>query len=338
MKISNETKVGALTTLAITLLILGFNFLKGKSLFKTGSFVYAKVKNTKGLMVSNPVFINGLQVGAVYELLETNKSVDTIVIAIKLNKELNIPDNSLASINTNPLGSSSMAIKMGTSTRYLKNHDTLSTQDIPSMFGEVQAKLTPVVDQVKVTLQTLDSVLKNVNTIFDPSTKGNMQQVVSNINEVTKHLVVSSIALQKIMDQQNGALSASMNNVQSFTGALAKNNDKITSTLNNLETTTKNLSSADITGTVNQLRTTVERLNGAVAKIDSKDGSIGRLLNDTQLYDNLAKTTRSLNILMDDIRVNPKRYVSISIFGGKSKQQYLTSPLPVPDSSAVSLK
>ena len=338
MKINNETKVGALTTLAITLLILGFNFLKGKSLFKTGNFVYAKVKSTKGLMVSNPVYINGLQVGAVYEMMETNKNVDTIVIAIKLSKELNIPNNSIASIQTNPLGTSSMAISMGTSRNYIKNHDTIPTMDVPGMLGEMQAKLTPVVDQVKYTLQTLDSVLRNVNTIFDPTTKGNMQHVVSNINEVTKSLIVSAVALQNLMNQQNGALTSSMNNLQTFTGGLAKNNDKITSTITNLETTTRNLSNADINGTVNQLRGTVERLNSAVAKIDSKDGSIGRLLNDNQLYDNLAKTTRSLNILMDDIRVNPKRYVSISIFGGKAKQQYLTSPLPVPDSSAVSMK
>src|SRR5215218_8124270 len=98
MKINNETKVGALTALAITLLILGFNFLKGKSLFKTGNFIYAKFKNTKGIMVSNPVYINGLQVGSVYELKEANKNLDTIIVAIKLNKELNIANNSIASI------------------------------------------------------------------------------------------------------------------------------------------------------------------------------------------------------------------------------------------------
>ncbi len=94
MKISNETKVGALTAIAITLLILGFNFLKGKSIFKSGNFIYAKYKHTKGLMVSNPVYINGLQVGAVYELEEANKNLDTIIVAVKLTKEINIPVNS----------------------------------------------------------------------------------------------------------------------------------------------------------------------------------------------------------------------------------------------------
>src|SRR3954452_10881290 len=110
MKINNETKVGALTALAITLLILGFNFLKGKSLFKTGNFLYAKVKQTKGLMISNPVYVNGLQIGSVYELEEANKTLDSIIISIKMSKDVSIPVNSLASIKENPLGSSSMDI------------------------------------------------------------------------------------------------------------------------------------------------------------------------------------------------------------------------------------
>ena len=335
MKISNETKVGALTALGITLLILGFNFLKGKSLFKTGTFIYAKVKQSKGLMVSNPVYINGLQVGSVYELEEANKSIDTIIISIKLTKEVTIPDNSIATIKDNPLGSPSMDISIGNSRRYLKNHDTIPTLDNPGMLAGITTKLTPVVDQVKVTLYTLDSVLRNVNSVFDPATKNNMQEVVGNINRMTASLAISSASLQKLMNEQTGAVYSSMNNMSSFTKNLAGNNQKINATLANLETTTNNLAKADVDGTVNQLRSTVERLNAAVAKMDSKDGSIGRLLNDNQLYDNLANTTRSLNILMDDIRVNPKRYVSISIFGGKSKGQYLTSPLPVKDTSVA---
>lgn len=335
MKINNETKVGALTALAITLLILGFNFLKGKSLFKTGNFIYAKVKSTKGLMISNPVYVNGLQVGSVYELEEVNKTLDTIIISIKLSKDINIPNNSLASIKDNPLGSPSMDISMGNSKIYLKNHDFIYTMDNPGMLGAVTAKLTPVVDQVKMTLQTLDSVLKNLNTVFDPNTKNNMQAVVGNVNRITASLIVSAESLQALMNQQNGMLSKSMANLNSFTNNLAGNNEKINATLANLETSTRNLSKADIDGTIGQLRTTVEKLNTAVEKIDSKDGSIGRLLNDNQLYDNLANTTRSLNILMDDIRVNPKRYVSISIFGGKGKKEYLTSPLPVHDTAAA---
>lgn len=333
MKINNETKVGALTTVAIVLLILGFNFLKGKSIFKSGTFLYAKVKNIKGLMVSNAVYINGLQVGSVYDLEEANKRVDTIIIAIKLSRDVSIPMNSFASIKENPLGNPSMDISLGNSKFVLKNHDTIPTLDNPGMLGQITAKLTPVVDQVKVTVATLDSVLRNVNSVFDPVTKRNMQDVAANINRITASLIVSAAALQSMMNEQHGALTKSVNNLNTFTSNLAGNSQKINATIDNLQTTTHNLSEADIDGTINQLRGSAERLNVAIAKMDSKEGSIGRLLNDGQLYDNLANTARSLNILMDDIRVHPKRYVSISLFGGKSKGPYLTSPLPVQDTA-----
>ncbi len=338
MKITNETKVGALTALAITLLILGFNFLKGKSLFKTGNFLYAKVKQAKGLMNSNPVLINGLQVGSVYELEEANKNLDNIIIAIKMSKEINIPVNSVASITGNPLGTPTIEISMGDKKNYLKNHDTILTADSAGFVGSVTAKLTPVVDQVKITAQTLDSLMKNINGILNPAARNNMQDLLSNFNRISANLIVTSASLQTLLKEQTGTLSSSMTNLNSFARNLAGNNEKLTATMTNLETSTSNLSKADIDGTVNQLRSTVERLNTAVEKMDSKNGSIGRLLNDNQLYDNLANTTRSLNTLMDDIRVNPKRYVSISIFGGKAKKEYLTSPLPAPDTTGVTMK
>ncbi|WP_207493987.1 MlaD family protein [Aridibaculum aurantiacum] len=329
MKITNETKVGALTALAITLLILGFNFLKGKSLFKTGNFLYAKVVQTKGIMVSNPVLINGYQVGAIYDLKAKSKNLDTIIVAIKLNEEINIPVNSIASIVDNPLGSARMEISKGNSNIFLKKNDTIPTMDAPGMFAEVTHQLTPVVDQVKMTLRTVDTVLRDIHDVFDPYTKHNMQDLVANLNRISAGLVVSTASIQQMLNQQSGSIAKSMDNINSFTRNLANNNDRINGTLTNLQTTTDNLSRADIDGTVNQLRQTVERLNASIEKIDSKDGTIGKLLNDTQIYDNLNNTTRSLNILMDDIRVNPKRYVSISVFGGKSKDQYLTSPLQV---------
>jgi phospholipid/cholesterol/gamma-HCH transport system substrate-binding protein len=162
-----------------------------------------------------------------------------------------------------------------------------------------------------------------------------MREVVLNANRTMAYLVQSAASLNALLDNQTGMLAKSMTNVNSFTRTLADNNDKLTQTMTNLQTATDNLSKADIDGTVNRLRGTVEQLNTAIAKMDSKDGSLGLLLNDKQLYDNLANTARSLNILMDDIRINPKRYVSISIFGGKSKGQPLTSPLPVADTVVI---
>ena len=337
MKISNETKVGALSAIAITFLILGFNFLKGKSIFKSGSFLYAKYADTKGLMISNPVMINGLQIGSVYELEEQDKNIDTIIVAIKLNRELNIPVNSVASISNNPLTSSSIVIELGNSDKHFAHNDTIPTSNTPGLLGGLSQRITPLVERVTVTVQSLDSVLKNINTVFDPYTKNNMQEVVANANKTMAYLVTSAASLNALLNNQTGVLSKSLNNVNSFTQTLARNNDKVDHMMANIETATTNFSKADIDGTINKMRGTVERLNAAVEKMDSKDGSLGLLLNDKQLYNNLENTTRSLNILMDDIRINPKRYVSISVFGGKSKGQPLTSPLPVTDTSGTRL-
>lgn len=332
MKISNETKVGALTAIAITLLILGFNFLKGKTLFKTGNLIYAKYADTKGIMVSNPVFVNGYQVGSVYDIENADESLSSIIVAIKLKSSYNIPTNSVASIKDNPLGPASINIKLGDGHQYLHSGDTVLTASSAGLLGDVMTKLGPVSEQIKSTVHSLDSVLKNINSIFDPNTKHNLQDVIANINKTTASLVVSSASIQSMLNQQSGSIAASMNNINSFTKNLADNNDKVTHLLGNMEKTTDNLAKADISGTVDKLKTSVENLNSILTKINSADGSFGKLMNDKALYNNLTNTVRSANILLDDLRSHPKRYVNISVFGKKDKSRPLTAPLPI-DSS-----
>jgi len=323
MKISNETKVGALTAIAITLMVLGFNFLKGRSIFKTGNFLYAKYPDAKGLMVSNPVYVNGFQVGTVYDIENTDPNLRNINVAIKLGSNYNIPDNSVAKIISDPLGTPSIEIVLGNTQKYLLPGDTLLTQTSPGLMESLSNKLMPVADQLKGTIKTLDSVLKNVNTIFDPNTKHNLQEVIANINTTTASLTVSSASIQAMLNQQSGAINQSMNNINRITKNLANNNDKVTNVLSNVEKTTDNLSKADLNGTVASLKTAIENLNGVLGKLNSNNGSMGLLMNDKALYNNLTNTVHSANILMDDLRVHPKRYVNISVFGKKDK----TGPL-----------
>ncbi len=327
MKISNETKVGALTSIAIVMMILGFNFLKGKSLFKTGNFIYADFQDTKGLMVSNPVFSKGFQIGSIYEIENTDASLKTIRVAIKLNQAFQIPNNSVAIINSNPLGSSSINIQLGNSTTFLNSNSVITTKEDGGILAEISSNLNPAIIQIKSTFQSLDSALKNFNSLFNQEVKTNFQATIANINKVTSSLEASTKSIEQMLSQQSGSIAQSMNNVSSFTKNLSANNDKITNTINNLETTTKNLSKADLTGSVTSLKQSIEKLNGLLNKIDSKDGSLGLLLNDKTLYNNLTNTARSANILLDDLKTHPKRYVNISVFGKKDKSTPLTAPL-----------
>ncbi len=327
MKISNETKVGALTAIAITLLILGFNFLRGKTLFKTGHFIYAKYANTKGIMVSNPVYINGFQVGAVFEIENIDKNLSTILLTIKLKDYYNIPVNSSAVIKENALGTPSIEIRLGNSPKGMLTGDTIPTASDPGMIGELMNKLGPVSDQLKNTIQTLDVVLKNINTVFDPATKNNLQEVIGNMNKTTASLIGSAASIEKMLNQQSGAIAQSMDNVNSFTKNLSDNNEKVSRTLTNVEKTTDQLAKADITGSVAQMKLALEKLNTVMGKLESQDGSLGKLINDKALYTNLNNTVHSANILLDDLRIHPKRYVQVSVFGKKDKSGPLLAPL-----------
>jgi len=322
MKVSNETKVGALAAVSITLLILGFNFLKGKNILsKAKTEVYAVFPKVDGLNVANPVTINGLQIGKVYEMKEKNRELDAIIVTINLLKDVDIPKNSFASINTDLLGASSLIITRGDSKDMMKDGDTLLTQNTPGLIEGLKASLNPTLGSVNGAVKSLDSLLKVVGTYFDPATKNNFHAIISN-------LTTSSAELQKLLNAQTGSLAKALANVNVFTANLSKNHGKIDTTLANLSTASAKFANMKLDETLSSLQGTVNELKGVVAKANSKDGSIGLLLNDPKLYRNLESTTYKLNILLDDFRTHPKRYVNVSVFGGKKdKTGALTSPL-----------
>ena len=334
MKISNETKVGALTIIAVTFLILGYNFLRGRTVLKTGFFLYAKYSDTKKLMPSNPVFANGFQVGSVYTTEAADENLSGILVEIKMNGSYNLPENSVAVIETNPLGTPGINIKLGTGTKYLVSGDTIKTEEAGNLLAGLSGKIGPVADQLKETLSSLDAVLKNINATLDPNAKSNLQTVIANLAVATKSIITSTASLEKMLNTQSGALASSLNNMNSFSKNLADNNDKITASLTNMQNATEKLSKADIDGVVNNLKASVEKLNDVMAKVNSADGSLGAMLNSKDLYNNLNNTVNSLNTLIDDLRVHPKRYVNISVFGKKDKGDYLTSPLQTDSASA----
>ena len=328
MKISNETKIGALTAIAITVLILGFNFLKGKEVLEHTRKIYAVFKNVEGMDVSNAVRINGLQIGTVSKINEADQDINGIVVTITLKKDVNIPKNSVAVINSGLISSSSLVINKGDATEYLKNGDTIATQNRLNLVSQVEKNIDPIVAKLNGTLESLDSLVEVVGSMFDPKTKNNFSAILA-------HLAVSSASLQYLLTEKTSTLAQTLNNVDTFTGNLAKNNDHINKTLDNLQKTTEQLSNAKISETVASVQSAMTELKELVGKMNSTNGSIGLLVNDKKLYQNFESTTRSLNTLLDDFRIHPKRYVNISVFGRKDKSGPLTSP--VGDSSSKSL-
>jgi len=320
MKISNETKIGALTAVSITLLLLGYNFLKGKDIFAHSKKIFAVFKNVEGMEVSNAVRINGLQIGAVSAINETDRDMSGIVVTINLKKDVHIPKNSIAVINSGLISSSSILISKGDASDYLRDGDTIATQNKLSLVSQVEKNIDPIVAKLNGTLQSLDSLVEVVGGLFDPKVKNNFTAIFA-------HLAASSASLEKLLNTETGALAHTLGHVDSFTGNLAKNNHRIDTTLYNLQKTSDKLANSKIGETVETIQSTMNELKGVINKINNSNGSLGLLLNDKKLYQNLEGTSRSLNTLLDDVRIHPKRYVNISVFGRKDKSGPLTAPL-----------
>ena len=315
-----------MAVIAITGLILGFNFLKGSSLFQHTKKLYAVFDNVEGMEVSNAVQINGLTIGSVSAINESDKDLTRgIVVTITLKKDVHIPRNSIGVINSGFISSATIIIDKGDDTQFLNDGDTLRTKQKSNLLSQVQSSVNPVILKLGGTLTSLDSLIQVVGGLFDPRLKNNLASIIAN-------LAASTAQLQIMLNTQTGALAQSLRNVNEFTANLAKNNEHVTKTLENVEKTTSNLAAAKIPETVENLQSAVNDLKGMIGKINSNNGSLGLLLNDKRLYQNLEGTTRSLNTLLDDLRMHPKRYVNISVFGKKDK----SGPLMAPISDSVS--
>jgi len=326
MKISNEAKVGILAVVAILVLVLGFNFLKGKSLFSKTPTIYAVFANLGGLEKSNQVKINGLAVGTVYNFAPKDKEVSSIIVEIHLTRDINIPRNSIAFIDASLVGASYITIEKGEANSYLQSGDTISTKIEGGIIGDLKTQLTPTLTRINETLDSLRRAISGIGAIFDPSTNTNVQTLIA-------RMAISSAHLQELLNSQTGALAKSLNSLNSVTGNLAKNNEVISSSLRNVEVTTTKLANApieetlqDLQSTVNEFKSTATELKNTITQLNSKNGSLGLLMNDRKLYDQFSKVALSAEILFDDIRLHPKRYVNISLTGGRSKPDPITSP------------
>ena len=319
MKISNETKVGILSITALVLLIVGFNFLKGKDIFNRSKKLYMVFYDLGALTKSNEVKINGYVIGKVYELNATDKDVTGIVATINLVEDVNIPINSTAVISSPLIGSSFIDIEKGDSPIDLKPGDTLQTREDIGLLDDVKSQLTPTLTSVREGIDSVKMLLSNVNKLFTYEARQNLQQTLANLS-MTTH------SLNRLMDTENGALSRSLDNMSSFTANLRNNNDSITAVISNANRATAKLAKLEIQLIIDSLSVTISQLKSVVAKIDSKEGTLGALINDRSVYNKLHDAILSAEILMDDLRTNPKRYVNLSVFGRKDKDGPITSP------------
>ena len=314
MKIANETKVGIMAAFSIALLIIGYNFLKGNAIFSDETVLYARYSHVDGLAVSKPVLINGFQIGRVDKLQLLSDG--TILATLKIKGKYEIPKNSIAKLEgTDLLGSKAIVMSLGTGTDFAQDGDTLNANVAKGLLETVQ----PVQKKAELIIAKMDSILTSVNTILNPSFQKNVDKSFNSIASTLTSLEATSKKVDNLVGSEGSRVAAILANVEAISANLRKNNEKINGILNNISTVTDQVAAANFKQTIDNANKAVADLQGIVTKVNNGQGSLGMLVNDTKMYENLTNATKNLDNLMIDLKQNPKRYVHFSVFGGGKK-------------------
>ncbi len=315
MKIANETKVGILAAFSIALLIIGYNFLKGNAIFSSETVLYAKYPRVDGLAVSKPVLINGFQIGRVDKL--TLLPNGSIVATLKINGKYDIPKNSTARLeSTDLLGSKAIVMDLG-SGAFAEEGDTLNANVQQNIMEAVQ----PVQKKAEQIIGKMDSILTSVNSIMNPNFQKNVDKSFNSIAATLASLEATSKKVDRLVGSESSKVESILNNVEAISSNLKNNNAKINAILANINTVTDQVAAANFKQTIENANKAVADFQGVVTKINEGQGSLGLLVNDRQMYDNLNNASKNLDNLIIDLKENPKRYVHFSVFGGGNKDK-----------------
>jgi phospholipid/cholesterol/gamma-HCH transport system substrate-binding protein len=314
MKISNETKIGVLTAIAITILILGYSYLRGNDVFSGSNKFYAIYKSVEGLAVSKPVLVNGFQIGRVSKM-QLQPDGHTIV-ELKIEPQYNIPNNTLAKlVSTDLLGTKAIVFEMGNSKNYAEDMDTLKAD----VQGSLAESLQPIQKKAEQLITKMDSSLAAINKILNPEFQKNVDRSFLSIANSLQTLEGTTKKIDGIVGSQTEHINAIMANTETVSDNLKTSTSHLNSIAGNFETFSSDLSHSNIKQTLDNANKAVADLQAAINKVNDGHGSLSLLLNDDKLYKNLNDASGNLNNLIIDLKVHPKRYVSFSVFGGKKE-------------------
>jgi phospholipid/cholesterol/gamma-HCH transport system substrate-binding protein len=315
MKIKNETKVGILAAFAIALLIIGYNFLKGNSIFSNETTLFAKYTRVDGLTVSKPILINGYQIGRVAKLeLQTD---GTIIATLSINSKYEIPENSIARLEgTDLLGSKAIVMSLGNSKKMAEDGYTLNANVEKGLMEQVQ----PVQKKAELIIGKMDSILSSVNSILNPNFQKNVDKSFNSIAGTLASLETTSKKVDGLVGSESARIEAIYKNLEGITDNLNNNNKKISDILTNINTVTDKFAAANFKQTLDNANNAIADLQSVISGIKDGKGSLGLLLNDNKMYENLNNASKNLDALMIDLKANPKRYVHFSVFGGGNKK------------------
>ena len=314
MKISREVKAGIIAIVAIVGFVYLFQFMKGKSLFTTDNTFYAKFDNVEGLEASSPVSINGLKVGQVEEIAPITDKDGKIHFLVKVLMDDNYEFSKKSTLEVFEPGLMSgkqMRVNLAYGNPMAKDGDTLQGAYKLGMMNSLSSQVGPVKDQLQIVLQRVDSLTNNANKIFDDRNRAEIAALLTSLNRTIASYDQTSQGINTLLSNNDPRLQKVLDNA---------NQTMITAnaTVDKYGTLAQSIDTQKLNATIANLDATVSNLNTVVSSIQNGEGTLGKVMKDEQLYNNLEQTSKNLNDLIIDLKANPKRYVNFSVFGKNS--------------------
>jgi len=324
MQNKKEFLIGFVAILTLLLFYWGFNFLKGEDIFNKDRKFVIVYNKISGLNVSNPVVINGFKVGRVSNLyFRENDPYAHVVVEIQVNNEIGIPKNSIARINSDFLGVNTIEIELGTDSALLQTGDTLSGIISTSLQEEFSQQLLPFKIKAEKMMASMDSVLEGFRYIFNRETQDNLGKAIKSIYVTFDNLEAASNEMSLLMAEERVRIRKVMDNAKEITANLAKNSKEIDNILNNFSSISDSLAKVDFAKTMSDVDKALISFTTITDKINRGEGTLGQLVHNDTLYYELESASRELQELLEDMKLNPSRYVKVSVFGGKNNEPYV---------------
>lgn len=323
MQKSREIKIGVLVLMGGVLLVLGVNYLKGFNPLGNGREFHAVYDRIDGLAVSNPVIVNGFKVGQVSKINFDAKGNGALHVTFLIEQpNLQLPDDTKARIVSNDLfGTKAIDLIAGRSSSLIQTGDTLPSEIEMGIAESVKQELIPLRQRTDQLIAGVDEILLNLQTVFQDSATQGLPKAFESIQRTMENLESTSRTLDVTVEENREALHGIVNNMEELTGFINNQQGNLSNALSNFSQISDSLANLQLASTLRRADVSIAELNRVLEGLNAGEGSLGKILKSDSLHEGLMATNKELQFLLNDLYLNPQRYVRVSVFGGREKRK-----------------
>jgi phospholipid/cholesterol/gamma-HCH transport system substrate-binding protein len=329
LKISKEIKAGFIAVSAIILLVLGINFLKGYSLLGGDDTFYAYFPNSGQVMVSGNVTLNGVIIGKILDIQNVPSNPENRRVKIKFSvseSDIDLPKGTIIELGSLDLLTKGLIVNYPDQFKsgYYRPGDEIPGKLSADMFSQVKQYADPISQKLQSLILHIDGMVNSLSGVFDENGSNDITASIKELRITIKKIGDLSSEIQGFVGQEKAQFSKIMDHVESITSNLKKSSDEVSAIIGNTKKISDDLVTADFKGTILEAQTTLKKFNFMLEDVNKGSGTLGKLIHDEKLYNELVETNNELQELVDDLQAHPERYVHLSVIGGKSKGLQLT--------------